>query len=480
MLRPDRMSIVADARGWPDRLRLQGGGRTTRIARDPSTGFMPVLHSTLFHPLDDHYGLSPIQAAANAVDVHNAGAAWTKALLDNAARPSGALVYKGPDGAPSLSDEQFQRLKRELEDAYQGASNAGRPMVLEGGLDWRSMSYSPDDMDFGRTRDVAAREIALAFGVPPMLLGIPGDNTYANYREANLVFWRQTVLPLVARTAKALTRWLAPRFGENSAPRLRLRCGRCAGARTRKRLGPPVERELPHPQRTPPSRGILSRRWRGCDDAAKRRRMRPRLRISFVKKLVSLIAIGLAAISMAAHRIPTGVRTGDHLEPDSSILAGGTQNVTGKDEKIAAALKDAFDKDVVARAVVLTAFQPDYAVGIKQDGGAYSVFYYSAERCEIAIDAALGARLVQVWKIMLSRARPSDKSPMGQDGATFHFSMRADFHVAGGQVWSPPQGSKTEMLVVITQTMRKLCASDDKPRRATLDAQTGALLKQLQ
>jgi phage portal protein BeeE len=48
-----------------------------------------------------------------------------------------------------------------------------------------------------------------------MLLGIPGDNTYSNYREANLAFWRQTVLPLVARTAQGLTHWLGPRFGEN-------------------------------------------------------------------------------------------------------------------------------------------------------------------------------------------------------------------------------------------------------------------------
>jgi phage portal protein BeeE len=47
-----------------------------------------------------------------------------------------------------------------------------------------------------------------------MLLGIPGDNTYSNYREANLSFWRQTVLPLVGRTASQLTRWLAPRFGD--------------------------------------------------------------------------------------------------------------------------------------------------------------------------------------------------------------------------------------------------------------------------
>jgi HK97 family phage portal protein len=213
VLRPDRVRAIAGARGAIEAYDYSVDGRTLRLARDAG-GFLPVLHTKLFHPLDDHYGLSPMEAAATAIDVHNAGAQWTKALLDNAARPSGALVYRGPDGAPNLTDEQFQRIKQELESAYQGASNAGRPMVLEGGLDWRPMSYSPSDLDFSAGRATAAREIALAFGVPPMLLGIPGDNTYANYREANFAFWRQTVLPLVAKTAAALTRWLAPRFGE--------------------------------------------------------------------------------------------------------------------------------------------------------------------------------------------------------------------------------------------------------------------------
>jgi HK97 family phage portal protein len=214
VLRPDRVKAVAGPRGWPAAYTYTVDNHTTTIA-PLGDGFLPLLHATLFHPLDDIYGFSPIEAAARAIDVHNAGGAWTKALLDNAARPSGALIYKGPDGAPNLTGEQFERLKRELEDAYQGAGNAGRPMVLEGGLDWKAMSYAPADLDFASSRDAAAREIALAFGVPPMLLGIPGDNTYANYREANLSFWRQAVLPLVGRTASSLTRWLAPRFGEN-------------------------------------------------------------------------------------------------------------------------------------------------------------------------------------------------------------------------------------------------------------------------
>ena len=173
----------------------------------------PILQLTLFNPLDDYYGLSPLEAAAVAVDTHNAAAKWNKALLDNAARPSGALVYDGPEGAV-MSNAQFERLKKELADQYQGTANAGRPMLLEGGLDWKAMSLSPKDMDFMEAKHSAAREIALAFGVPPMLLAIPGDNTFSNYQEANRVFWRTTVLPLGNRIACALTQWLAPAFGD--------------------------------------------------------------------------------------------------------------------------------------------------------------------------------------------------------------------------------------------------------------------------
>lgn len=210
-LRPDRMRVVPGPDGWPEAYDYVIGGRTVRF--EQSAPLPPILHLTQFHPLDDHYGLSSIEAAAVAVDVHNASARWNKALLDNAARPSGALVYSGPEGAV-LSDGQFERLKRELEQQYQGAANAGRPLLLEGGLDWKAMALSPKDMDFMEAKHTAAREIALAFGVPPMLLGIPGDNTYANYTEANRVFFRGTVLPLAMRIGASLTHWLAPAFGD--------------------------------------------------------------------------------------------------------------------------------------------------------------------------------------------------------------------------------------------------------------------------
>jgi HK97 family phage portal protein len=199
-LRPDRVKAVASANGWAEGYEYSVNGQSVRMPREN------VLHLKLFNPLNDHYGLSPLEAAQRAIDTHNAAAAWNKAMLDNSARPSGALVYAAGDGA--LTAEQFARLKGELEESYQGAANAGRPMVLEGGLDWKEMGYSPKDMDFIAAKDGAAREIALAFGVPPMLLGIPGDNTFANYMEANRGFWRQTVLPLASRMAEAMTGFL--------------------------------------------------------------------------------------------------------------------------------------------------------------------------------------------------------------------------------------------------------------------------------
>ena len=211
-LRPDRMKVVPGPDGWPQGYEYSTAGQTVRF--DQGAALPPILHLALFNPLDDYYGLSPLEAAAVAVDTHNAAARWNKALLDNAARPSGALVYDGAEGNV-LSVAQFERLKTELTEEYQGTAHAGRPMLLEGGLDWKPMSLSPQDMDFMDMKHAAAREIALAFGVPPMLLAIPGDNTYSNYQEANRALWRQTVLPLASRIGAALTQWLAPTFGRD-------------------------------------------------------------------------------------------------------------------------------------------------------------------------------------------------------------------------------------------------------------------------
>ncbi|UZW53900.1 phage portal protein [Sphingobium sp. JS3065] len=206
-LRPERVSVEADARGWPSAYLYRVGESVTRLSPEDGSGRTGIIHLKALHPLDDHYGLGCVGAAAGAVAIHNAATVWNKALLDNAARPSGAMVYDPGDGSV-MAPDQYERVKREMEIAFSGAANAGRPMLLEGGLDWKAMSLTPAEMDFVGLKAAAAREIALAFGVPPMLMGLPGDNAYANYREANRALWRQTILPLMAKICGGLAQGL--------------------------------------------------------------------------------------------------------------------------------------------------------------------------------------------------------------------------------------------------------------------------------
>jgi len=164
----------------------------------------------LFNPVNDWYGMSPIEAGSYAIDQNNEAMNWMQALLQNSARPSGALTVKD---SGTLSDENFNRLKAQIEEQYSGSSNAGRPMLLEGGLDWQQMGLSPTDMGIIEAKFSSARDVALAFGVPPQLLGIPGDNTYSNYAEARLAFWEDTALPLLQMIVNDWNAWLGSIYG---------------------------------------------------------------------------------------------------------------------------------------------------------------------------------------------------------------------------------------------------------------------------
>jgi len=216
-LRPDRMKVIAGANGLPQGYCYEVGGRKTTWEVDVPAGIVPVYHTKLFNPIDDFYGLAPIESGAYAIDVHNQAMGYLQALLQNSARPSGALVAK--DGE-TLSEENYNRLKTQMEEQYQGSANAGRPMLLEGGLDWKQMGMSPVDLEIIETKNSAARDICLAFGVPPMLIGLPGDNTYANYAEARLAFWEDTVIPLLTRIIGDWQTWLAGPVGLTIKPNL--------------------------------------------------------------------------------------------------------------------------------------------------------------------------------------------------------------------------------------------------------------------
>ena len=215
LLRPERVSVVSDENGWPVAYLYRAAGRAVRIAREDALGRVQLAHIKALHPRDDHYGMGCVEAACPAASVHNRASRWNKALLDNAARPSGALVYEPADGS-SLSADQFEQLKANLAAEYAGSANVGRPLLLEGGLKWQPLSLTPADMDFVALKEGAARDIALAFGVPPVLVGLPGDATYANAREAGRALYRQTILPMAGRILAGLSAMLSDWMGKVS------------------------------------------------------------------------------------------------------------------------------------------------------------------------------------------------------------------------------------------------------------------------
>ena len=212
VLRSDRIKIIVGSHGTPSAYEYAHGGRKKRLPVDPVTGRSVILHLKTYHPLNDWYGMSPLEAAASSIDQHNAVSAHNLALMQNGGRPSGALLIKTQGGR--LSDEQRKALRSDLESSYEGARNAGRVLMLEGDVEWKDLGLSPKDLDFANGKHVSSREIAQAFGVPPMLVGVPGDATFANYKEARYHLWEDTVLPMLEFFVAELNLWLTPYFGE--------------------------------------------------------------------------------------------------------------------------------------------------------------------------------------------------------------------------------------------------------------------------
>ena len=221
-LRPDRIVIKGGGKPIPERYEYIMNGRVHQTYEiDQENGFSDLKHIKLWNPLDDYYGLSPMSAAAVEVDQFNMASKHNVNLLGNGARPSGAVIFKPQDdqGFPvNLTESQRQQLLTDLNNRFSGTNNAGRPLLLEGDFDWREMGLSPKDMDFLNLKHMSATDIAMCFGVPSQLVGVPDAQTYANVAEARLALYEETIIPHLRKLASDLNEWLVPMFDE----RLRL------------------------------------------------------------------------------------------------------------------------------------------------------------------------------------------------------------------------------------------------------------------
>ena len=218
LLRPDRIVIKGGTSQFPDRYDYMINGRVKEsYLVDQDTGFSQLKHIKLWNPMDDFYGCSPLTAAAVEVDQHNLASKHNINLLNNGARPSGAVIFKPKDDAGfavNLNETQRQQLLTDLNNRFTGSGNAGRPMLLEGDFDWKEMGLSPKDMDFINLKHMSATDIALCFGVPSQLVGVPDAQTYANVAEARLALYEETIIPHIKLIESDFNEWLVPQFDE--------------------------------------------------------------------------------------------------------------------------------------------------------------------------------------------------------------------------------------------------------------------------
>lgn len=202
LLRPDRMRIIP---GENSILGFEYKVNSNKVNYSPED----VIHHKSFHPLNDWYGMSTIEAAAKGIDSFNYGSLHNLALLQNGASPSGAWVTEN-----ELTDIQFNRMKHQMTD-YEGAKNAGKQLLLEGGLNWKQFGLSQKDIDWLQGLDNAAVQIHAAFGVHPVLTGAQ-NGTFENQKQAYRALLTRVSLPLLESFLRDFMRFMRPYYNDKN------------------------------------------------------------------------------------------------------------------------------------------------------------------------------------------------------------------------------------------------------------------------
>jgi len=206
--RPDQIKPILDSDtqvliGW----KLEINGKIVKEwLINPITLQCDLLQMKKFHPLDDIFGLSPVEPGAKSIDTSNQALTWNKSLLENDARPGTMFIFDS-----ALGDDQFKRLQKQLAKRFSGAENTGNNLIVEGQMkDARPFGFNPKEMDFLKGNWDLARQVCMVFGVPPQLLGIPGDSTFANFEQARQYFWETTVFFYLMYERDEYNNWFFP------------------------------------------------------------------------------------------------------------------------------------------------------------------------------------------------------------------------------------------------------------------------------
>ena len=205
-LRPDWLEITTFSMGLPVTCSYTPSD-TYEESTFKTYQFSDLMIWAEYNPLFRWRGLSPLYSAAYSIDTLNEYAKSNKAMLENGMTPSGVLWTDS-----EVSDTSFNRLQEQFNGKYAGAKNSGKPMILDGGLKWQGMSFSPRDMEFVSGKRLSQLDVCQVLRVPPQIVGIEGSQTFANYEQARAAFYEDEVIPMVNGLLSELLNFLRKDF----------------------------------------------------------------------------------------------------------------------------------------------------------------------------------------------------------------------------------------------------------------------------
>lgn len=119
---------------------------------------------------------------------------WSGALWRNGATPTGALKLPA-----AVGPETARHIRARLSETYTGSHNARKVLILEGGMEWQSISVSPEDAEVLASRRFSVEELCRLYQVPPPIIQDLSHGTFTNSREAGRWFAQFSLGPWVRK-----------------------------------------------------------------------------------------------------------------------------------------------------------------------------------------------------------------------------------------------------------------------------------------
>lgn len=194
----------------PDKKNFIGGYLLTRGAQNIAFEPDEILHFKYPNPNDLYYGMSPLAAAAHAIDTDEYMDKYEMALFRNQARPDAVL-----ETDKSLTDPEYKRLEIAWNKTHQGVGKAGKMAILEAGLKFKPMALSPRDLNFLAGRKFTRDQICNIFLVPSLKIGVTEQVNRANMDTADYGFEKDVILSKRIRIQEKINEKLMPRYDDN-------------------------------------------------------------------------------------------------------------------------------------------------------------------------------------------------------------------------------------------------------------------------